>query len=52
MTRKTCDAFLCSASVPKKYSYCYDCAKSKGLIGGGHNWGTVIFVIILLLWFM
>jgi hypothetical protein len=52
MTRKTCDAFLCSASTPKKYRYCYDCAKSKGLVGGGNNWGLVIFMIILLLWFM
>jgi hypothetical protein len=29
-----------------------DCAKGKGLVGGGNNWGLVIFMIILLLWFM
>ncbi len=52
MTKKTCDSFLCTNKCPKKYRYCYDCAKRKGLIGGGNNWGLVVLVIILLLWFL
>ena len=50
VSKKTCDAFLCSNRVPAKYRYCYDCAKARGHIG---NNGIGIFgwaVIFLILW--
>lgn len=50
MSKKTCDAFLCTKQTPKKYRYCYDCAKSKGLVGSN---GIGVFgwvVILILLW--
>lgn len=49
MSKKTCDAFLCTNQTPKKYRYCYDCAKSKGLIGGGFNWfgWGILFLIVM-----
>jgi len=49
MSKKTCDSFFCSNQTPKKYRYCYGCAKNKGLVGGGSNWlGWVVLIIILL----
>jgi RNA polymerase subunit RPABC4/transcription elongation factor Spt4 len=52
MSKKTCDAFLCTKLTPKKYRYCYDCAKSKGLVTGGTNWiGWIIAILILMMFF-
>jgi len=52
MSKKTCDAFFCTKKTPKKYRYCYDCAKSKGLTGGGPFSGlmTLIMLALILLW--
>lgn len=48
MSKKMCDAFLCTNDTPKKYRYCYDCAKSKGLIGGDNDWiGWIIWIFII-----
>jgi len=48
MSKKTCDAFFCTKQTPTKYRYCYDCAKSKGLIGGTNWFGWIVLFIILL----
>ena len=52
MSKKTCDAFFCTNKTDKKYTYCYDCAKSKGLIGGGLLGGIMplIWLALILLW--
>ena len=50
MTKKTCDAFFCSNKTPKKYRYCYDCARSRGLVGnngiGIFGWFVIIVIVI------
>ncbi|MDA8883048.1 hypothetical protein N9I00_01460 [bacterium] len=48
MSKKTCDSFFCSNQTPKKYRYCYGCAKNKGLVGGSNWLGWVVLIIILL----
>jgi len=48
MSKKTCDAVFCTKQTPTKYRYCYDCAKSKGLIGGTNWFGWIVLFIILL----
>lgn len=49
MSKKTCDAFLCTNQTPTKYRYCYDCAKSKGLVGGSgigfFGWMFILFLV-------
>jgi len=51
MSKKTCDAFLCTKQTPTKYRYCYDCAKSKGLIGGTNWVGWFIAIVIVVMIF-
>jgi len=52
MSKKTCDAFFCTNQTPKKYRYCYNCAKSKGLIGsGGGLFGWLILILIIMAFF-
>jgi len=50
MTKKTCDAFFCSNKTPKKYRYCYDCARSRGLVGnngiGIFGWFVIIVIVL------
>jgi hypothetical protein len=54
MNKKTCDSFFCTRRVPKKYRFCYQCAKSKGLLNGGNNdwagWLGIALLIILVAW--
>lgn len=48
MSKKTCEAFFCTNKCNKKYRYCYDCAKSKGLIGNDNDWiGWIIWIFII-----
>jgi len=51
MNKKTCDAFFCINQTPKKYRYCHDCAKRKGLAGGTNWFGWVVFFIIIIVLF-
>jgi len=51
MSKKTCDAFFCTKQTPKKYRYCYDCAKNKGLIGSTNWIGWLILILILMAFF-
>ena len=50
MAKKTCDAFFCSNKCNAKYRYCYDCARSRGLVGnngiGIFGW----FLILVIIW--
>ena len=48
MAKKTCDSFFCTNKTPKKYRYCYDCARSKGLVGNNGLGITGWFVIIVI----
>ena len=48
MSKKTCDAFFCSNKTPKKYRYCYDCAKKKGLVDREDLLGWILLIIIVL----
>jgi len=49
MSKKTCDAFFCSNQTPKKYRYCYNCAKNKGLVGnnglGFFGWAIILLIV-------
>ena len=47
MSKKTCDALLCSNQTPTKYRYCYDCAKRKGLTGDNDWIGWIIWIFII-----
>ena len=47
MSKKMCDAWTCTKSCPKKYRYCYDCAKRKGLTGES-DWFVWLFWIIVI----
>ena len=51
MSKKTCDAWTCTNQTNAKYRYCYDCAKSKGLIkgSGGSLIGEIAIVVIAVL---
>jgi|TARA_Y100000389_G_scaffold105049_1_gene101935 hypothetical protein len=50
MAKKTCDSFFCTNKTPKKYRYCYDCARSKGLVGnnglGIVGWFVIIVIVL------
>ena len=52
MSKKTCDAFFCGNQTPKKYRYCYDCARSRGLVGnnglGFFGWAVILLIIWVL----
>ena len=47
MSKKTCDAWTCTNSCPKKYRYCYECAKRKGLTGET-NWFAWLFWVFVI----
>lgn len=49
MGKKTCNAFFCSNTTSKKYRYCYNCARSKGLVGNNGIGILGWFVIIVIL---